>query len=82
MSITINGDGNIAAGRDVNINSDIDNSNFSVNLRVVEEEIRKTGSKHVKYDKARNFIDSVATKATGDVVGSAAKVLLKAVLGI
>lgn len=83
MSVIVSGNNNTSAGRDVNVNSVIDNSNvYYHELREVVSSIRKTTDSKDKYEKARRFIDAVSEKATADVVASIAKILMKSVLSL
>ena len=83
MPVIVSGNNNTAAGRDVNINSVIDNSSeYYIELREVESEIRKSTDSKDKYEKARRFINKVSEKATAEVVVGVAKILMKAILSL
>lgn len=79
MNIEVSGNGNQVAGRDIVINSTVDNSS----LEMVEQIIKNpTISNKEKYGKISGFIEEVGKSASKEMLVSVIKKILRIVFGL
>ena len=79
MNIEVNGNGNQVAGRDIVINSSVDNSS----VEMIEQIIKNPAfSNKEKYSKVSGFIEDVGRSASKEVLISVMKKILGIIFGL
>lgn len=79
MNIEVNGNGNQVAGRDIVINSSVDNSS----VEMIEQIIKNpTISNKEKCSKVSGFIEDVGKSASKEVLISVMKKILGIIFGL